>query len=109
MNDLHTFPYKMQERYEHTAVHEDTRLARCHNILDQMRDSQQAVNHQNDRVWGTSDSIEGRRVNRRQYPLSVPVWAAVSATGMFHSVLRPSTPSGTLAIYWKRNCCRIGM
>ena len=42
---------------------------------------QQSLNHQNDRVWSRDGSVEGRRVSRPQNPLSVMVWAAITATG----------------------------
>ena len=44
-------------------------------------DIQQLVNQQNDRVWASSSTSEGRIVTKRQNPASVMVWAAVTATG----------------------------
>ena len=44
-------------------------------------DVKQCRNHQNDRVWSRDGSVEGRRVSRRQNPLSVRVWMAITATG----------------------------
>ncbi|KAF2344970.1 hypothetical protein FHG87_024274 [Trinorchestia longiramus] len=44
-------------------------------------DIQQVVNHQNDQVWRSSSSVEGRIVTRPQNPQSVLVWAAVTARG----------------------------
>ena len=53
-------------------------------------DVKQCLNHQNNRVWSTDGSVEGRRVSRRQKPLSVMVWAAITATGIFPLVFAPS-------------------
>ncbi|KAF2354610.1 hypothetical protein FHG87_014634 [Trinorchestia longiramus] len=44
-------------------------------------DIQQVVNHQKERVWSSSSSVEGRIVTRRQNAQPVMVWAAVTATG----------------------------
>ncbi|KAF2344382.1 hypothetical protein FHG87_024862 [Trinorchestia longiramus] len=44
-------------------------------------DVQQVVNHQNDRVWSSSSSVDSRIVTRRQNAQSVMVWAAVPTTG----------------------------
>ena len=44
-------------------------------------DTRQLLNQQNDRVWTSSSSTEGRIVTRRQKPQSVLVWAAVIETG----------------------------
>ena len=44
-------------------------------------DVQQCLNRQNHRVFSRDGSVEGRRVSRRQNPLSVMVWAAITATG----------------------------
>ena len=76
-------------------------------------DVQQCLNHQNDRVlsrdgsvegrrvwsrdgsvggrrvWSRDGSVEGRRVSRRRNPLSVMVWAAITATGRSQSFLYP--------------------
>ena len=52
-------------------------------------DIQQVVNQQNDRVWGSSNTVEGRIVTRRQNPQSVMVWAAVTATGRCQLVFVP--------------------
>ena len=83
---LRTYPYKMQKRHELSTTREHMRLDRCQHILDLMKDGtvpklvftdekkfdvQQCLNHQNDRVWSRDRSVEGRRVNRRQNPLSV--------------------------------------
>ncbi|KAF2367744.1 hypothetical protein FHG87_001515 [Trinorchestia longiramus] len=46
-------------------------------------DLQEVVNHQNDRIWSSSSSVEGRIVTRRQNAQSVMVWAAVIATERF--------------------------
>ena len=53
-------------------------------------DVQQCLNHQNDRVWSRDGSVEGRRVSRRQNPLSVMVWAGITATGRSPLVFVPS-------------------
>ena len=72
------------------------RLDRCQHIRNLMKDRtvqnflftaekkfdvQQCLNHQNYGVWSRDGSVEGRRVNCRQNPLSVMVWAAITATG----------------------------
>ena len=48
------------------------------------------VNHQNDRVWGRNASVEGRRVSRRQNPISAMVWAAITATRKSPLIFVPS-------------------
>ena len=53
-------------------------------------DIQQAVNQQNDRIWTSSSSTEGRIVTRRQNLLPVMVWAAVTETGKSPLLLVPS-------------------
>ena len=103
--DLRTYPYKMQKRHELSTPHERMRLDRCQHILNLMKDGtvpnlvftdekkfevQQCLNYQNDRVWSRDGSVEGRRVSRRQNPLSVMVWAAITATGRSPLVFVPS-------------------
>ena len=81
------------------------RLDRCQHILNLMKDGtvpnlvltdekkfdvQQCINHQNDRVWSRVGSVEGRRVSRRQNPLPVMVWAAITATGRSPLVFVPT-------------------
>ena len=44
-------------------------------------DIQQVVSQQNDRVWASSSSAEGRIVTRHQNSQCVMVWAAVTETG----------------------------
>ena len=78
---------------------------RCRHLLNLMEDDmlsnlvfsdekkfdvEQCVNHQNDRFWGRNESVEGRRVSRRQNPTSVMVWAAVTANGRSPLVFVPS-------------------
>ena len=53
-------------------------------------DIQQAVNQQNDRVWGSSSLVKCRIATRRQYPQSVMIWAAVTPSGKSPLVLVPS-------------------
>ena len=53
-------------------------------------DVQQCLSHQNDRVWSRDGSVEGRRVSRRQNPLYVMVYAAITATGRSPIVFVPS-------------------
>ena len=53
-------------------------------------DVEQCLNHQKDRVLGRDGSVEGRRVSRRHNPLSVMVWAAITATGRSPLVFVPS-------------------
>lgn len=103
--DLKTLPYKMQKRHELSTTHERMRLERCQHILNLSKngtlpnlaftdekkfDVKQCLNHQNDRVWSRDGSVEGRRVNRRQNPLFVMVWAAITATGRSPLVFVPS-------------------
>ena len=103
--DLKTFPYKMQKRYELTPTHERMRVERCGHLLNLMEagmlpnlvfsdekkfDVEQCVNWQNDRVWGRNASVKNRRVSRRQNPISVMVWVAVTATGRSFLVFVPS-------------------
>ncbi|KAF2344780.1 hypothetical protein FHG87_024464 [Trinorchestia longiramus] len=52
-------------------------------------DIQQIVNHQNDRVWSSSSSVESRIVTKRQNAQSVMVWVAVTATGRSPLVFVP--------------------
>ena len=81
------------------------RLYRCQHILNLMKDRivpnllftdekkfdiQQCLNYQNNRVWHRDGSVEARRVSRRQNPLSVMVWAAITATGISSLVFVPS-------------------
>ena len=81
------------------------RAERSSHILEQIRegtlpnlvftdekkfDIQQVVNQQNDRVWGSSSTIGGRVVTRRQNPQSVMVWGAVTATRRSPLVFVPS-------------------
>jgi hypothetical protein len=95
-DDLKTSPYKMQTRHELTNRHERMRLERCQHILDLIRDGtlpnlvcsdeknfdiEQSVNRQNDRVWSRDGSVATRTATRRQNPMPVMVWAAVTATG----------------------------
>ena len=59
-------------------------------ITDEKKiDIQQVVYQQNNRVWGSSSSINGRIVTRRQNPQSVMIWAAVTATGRCPLVFVP--------------------
>ena len=51
---------------------------------------QQCLNHQNYRVWRRDGSVEGSRVSRCQNPLSVMVWAAITATGKSPLIFVPS-------------------
>ena len=51
---------------------------------------QQVVSQQNGWVWASSSSSEGRIVTRRQNPLSVMVWTAVTETGRSPLLLVPS-------------------
>ena len=44
-------------------------------------DAQQVVNQQNEQVWNSSSSTEGRIVSRYQNSPSVGIWAAVTETG----------------------------
>ena len=53
-------------------------------------DVQQCLNHQNDRVWSRDGSVEGRRVSQHQNPLSVMVWAAITATARSPLIFVPS-------------------
>ena len=102
---LRTYLYKMQKRHELSTTHERMELDRCQHLLNPMKDGavpnllftdanklyvQQCLNYQNDRVWSRDVSVEGRRVGRRQNPLSVMVWAAITATGRSPLVLVPS-------------------
>jgi transposase len=104
-DDLKTSPYKMQTRHELTDRHERMRLERCQHILDLIEDGtlpnlvfsdekkfdiEQSVNRQNDRVWSRDGSVATRTATRRQNPMSVMVWAAVTATGRSPLVFVPS-------------------
>ena len=42
------------------------------------------------KVWSRDGSVEGRRVSRRQNPLPVMVWTAITATGRSPLVFVPS-------------------
>ena len=53
-------------------------------------DIQLVVNQQNDRVWVSYSTTEGRIVTRRQNPQSVMVWAAVTAIGRSPLLFVPS-------------------
>jgi hypothetical protein len=81
------------------------RLERCQHILDLIEDGtlpnlvfsdekkfdiEQSVNRQNDRVWSRDGSVATRTATRRQNPMSVMVWAAVTATGRSPLVFVPS-------------------
>jgi hypothetical protein len=103
--DLGKKPYKMLKRHELTEHHETMRTERSRYILNEIVqgtlpnllftdeekfDIQQVVNHQNDRVWGSSTPVEGRIVTRRQNAQSVMVWAAVTATERPRLVFIPS-------------------
>ena len=103
--DLGAYPYNMQKRHELSTTHEHMRLHRCRHILNLLKDGtvpnlvftdekkfdvQQCLNHQNDRVRSRDGSVEGRRVSRCLNPLSVIVWAAITATGRSPLVFVPS-------------------
>ena len=103
--DLRTYPYKMQKMHELLTAHECMRLDRYQRILNIMKDGtvpnllftdakkfdvQQCLYHRNDRVPSRDRAVEGRRVSRRQNPLSVMVWAAITATGRSPLVFVPS-------------------
>ncbi|KAF2363513.1 hypothetical protein FHG87_005729 [Trinorchestia longiramus] len=79
--DLGKKPSKMMERHELTENHERMRAERSCHILNEIAqgtlpnlvftnekkfDVQQGLNLQNDRVWSSSSSVEGRVVVRRQ-------------------------------------------
>ena len=104
-DDLKTSPYKMQTRQELTDLHERMRLDRCQHILDLIEDGtlpnlvfsdekkfdiEQSVKRQNDRVWSRDGSVAIRTATRCQNPMSVMVWAAVTATGRPPLVFFPS-------------------
>ena len=104
-DDLGKKPYKMLHRHELTEHHKRMRMERSRQILDEIDqgtlpnlvftdekkfDIQQVVNQQNDRVWGSSTSVEGRIVTRRQNPQSVMIWAAVTPSGRSPLVFVPS-------------------
>ena len=101
-DDLGKKPYKMLHRHELTEHHKRMRMERSRQILDEIDqgtlpnlvftdeidqgtlpnlvftdekkfDIQHVVNQQNDRVWGSSTSVEGRIVTRRQNPQSVMI------------------------------------
>jgi hypothetical protein len=95
----------MQTRHELTDCHEQMRLERCQHILDLIEDGtlpnlvfsdekkfdiKQYINHQNDRVWSWDGSVATRTATQHQNPMSVMVWAAVTATGRSPLVFVPS-------------------
>ena len=80
------------------------RVERCRHLLNLVEDGmllnmvfsdekkfdvRQCVYYQNKR-GSTNASVEGSRVSRRQNPISVMVWAAVTATGRSPLVFVPS-------------------
>ena len=80
-DDLRIKPCKILHRQEFMANHVAMRVQHCRKILQKMTecmllnflftyekkiDIQQVVNHQNDRVWASSSSTEGRSVTIRQ-------------------------------------------
>ena len=90
---------------ELTANHVAMRAQKCRKILQEMAegtlpnlvftdekkfDIQQVVSQQNDGVWASSSSTEGRIVTRRQNPQSVIVWTAVTETGRSPLLFMPS-------------------
>ena len=104
-DDLGLKPFKMLHRQELTDRHVAMRAQKCRKFLEDIDegilpnlvftdekkfDIQQVVNHQNDRIWASSSSTEGRIVTRRQNPQSVMVWAAVTATGRSPLLFVPS-------------------
>ena len=103
--DLKTFPYKMQKRHELTLTYEKMTVKRCRHLLNLIEDDmlfnlvfsdekifdfEPCINNQHDRVWGRNASVEGRRVSRRQNPISLMVWAVVTATGRSPLIFVPS-------------------
>lgn len=114
-DNLETFPYKIQKRYDLTAVDKDVRWGMAFYQAwwtPMTRNSifNRPFNHQNGRTWGTNGSIEGKRVNRRQYPLLMMVRDEVAITRkpsfVFVASEVKSTQGGALAIFWKSNCFR---
>ena len=104
-DDLGRKPYKMVRRQALTDHHVEMRAQKCKKILrdidegtlpnlvftdEKKFDIQQAVNHQNDRVWASSSTTKDRVVTRSQNPKSVMVWAAVTATGRTPLLFVPS-------------------
>ncbi|KAF2358823.1 hypothetical protein FHG87_010421 [Trinorchestia longiramus] len=84
--DLGKKPYKKMKHHELTECHERMRAERSRHIFNEIAqgtlpnfvfrdekkfDIQQNVNHQNDRVWRSSSSVEGKIVTRRQNAQSV--------------------------------------
>ena len=53
-------------------------------------DVQQCLKYKKDRVWSRDGSVEGRRESLPQNPLSVMVWAAITAIGRSPLVFVPS-------------------
>ncbi|KAF2361612.1 hypothetical protein FHG87_007636 [Trinorchestia longiramus] len=68
-----------------TPRQEDARGRERHEVSS----AEEVGNHQNDRVWSSSSSVEGRIVTKRQNAQSVMVWAAVTATGRSPLVFVP--------------------
>ena len=97
--------FKMLHRRELTANHVTTTAQNGREMLQDMADGtlpnlvftdekkfdiQQVASQQNDRVWASSSSTEGRIVTRRQNPQSVMVWAAATETGRSPLLFVPS-------------------
>ena len=94
----------MLHRQELMANYVAMRAQQCKEILHEMADGtlpnlgftdekkfdiKQVVSQQNDRVWVSSLSTEGRLVTRRQNPQSVMVWPAVTETESFPLLFVP--------------------
>ena len=86
--DLKILHYTMQKRHELTPTLERMRVERCRHLQNLMEDGmllnlgfsdgnkfdfEQCINHQNDRFWGRNASVLGRKVIRRQNPISVMI------------------------------------
>ncbi|KAF2368482.1 hypothetical protein FHG87_000766 [Trinorchestia longiramus] len=87
--DLGKKPQKMMKRYELTEHHERMRAERSRHILneiaqctprsqtrsftDEKKFDIQHVNHQNDRVWSSSSSVEARSPDFN--PLDFSIWS----------------------------------
>ena len=95
----------LQDRQEFRANHVAMRVQKCREILQKMTygtlpnlvftdekkfDIQQVVNQQNDWVWASSSSTEGRIVTRRQNPQSVMILTPVTETGKSPLLFMPS-------------------
>ena len=83
----HSWRYETWQMWTHSNLMKDETVPNLVFTDEKKFAVQQCLNHQNDRVWSRDGSVEGRRVSRRRDPLSVMVWAWITATrlGFVHS------------------------